>query len=133
MGCDIHATLEYDPYEKKYAKTLSKPYTRHWMAFAHKIDINRHYALFATLADVRNDGSIKPLDAPRGIPNDAGYEYQDECKEWKDDAHSHSWFSFGEMDTSTFKFKSEDWFRVMKLLAGKYGAENVRLVFFFDN
>lgn len=133
MGCDIHAVIEYDQYEKEYAKKTDKPYNRSWWPFAERVDINRHYALFAKLAGVRNDGTIQPLSEPRGVPDDASHAYSDYAKEWDGDAHSHSYFDFSELNVPDFKFKSDDWFKVMKILATKYGADNVRLCFFFDN
>lgn len=58
---------------------------------------DRNYALFAFLADVRNDGSIEPLDDPRGTPNDcsdAGHEFM---RSYGIDGHSHTWFTLEEL------------------------------------
>jgi len=42
--------------------------TENGWEFYKEADINRNYALFAKLADVRNPGGIKPIAFPRGLP-----------------------------------------------------------------
>jgi hypothetical protein len=138
MGCDIHATLEYDKWN---LKRLDEP--KYWISFAKDIDIDRGYYLFGILAGVRN-GDINPISEPKGVPDDASYKFMKEYEEWGADAHTPSWVSYKELNdwklkTGEFEFdpesdfKKEDFFKVMEILAKQYGEENVRLVFFFDN
>lgn len=61
MGCDIHAYVEVVDH---YPDGCS---------FAHgfaALEMDRNYGLFAVLAGVRNDDSIRPLSEPRGVPPD---------------------------------------------------------------
>lgn len=66
----------------------------------------RNYGLFAILADVRNGRGFagvkigeptKPIDEPRGVPEDASPEYVAEVETWGGDGHSHSWFTLAEL------------------------------------
>ena len=146
MGCDIHATLDYEPYKLKATEQDRKDYHPLWRAFAQNIDIDRNYTLFNILAGVR-DHDIRPIIAlPRGVPDDASFEFAEELEKWDGDGHSTSWVTFPELrdyvpDPETVKdyqwdvtsFREDDWYRVMEMLANKYGEENVRLCFFFDN
>ncbi len=122
MGCDIHMYAEvrnadgtwskvgkvfdnpwYDPdrptkaYEDGYvfnAPQTDQPYS------------NRHYTLFAILADVRNGYSfagcithepIHPLFPYRGIPKDASFEYRQIVEDWDCDGHSHTYATLAEL------------------------------------
>ena len=126
MGCDIHATIERKQYDW-------------WLASAKDVDIDRNYSLFTMLADVRNyDRERKPKNVvialPRGTPEDKSFGHGDLIKEWEGDDHSHSWITFKELKNHKQKFfKSQDFYKFMKVLAKKYGDTKVRLVFFFDN
>lgn len=112
MGCDIHAMVQ----AKKDGQ---------WVDVVSDWEQDRHYFLFAWLADVRNGfgfaGSathrpIKPIAERRGLPDDfevdgdehkvtdiavlgrrAGYlEPDEEPNLWMGD-HSHSWLTFDEI------------------------------------
>lgn len=63
MGCDIHAFIEY-----------KKPDRDAWLSLGSEIRLDRHYGIFARLADVRNGWDIEAVAADRGIPDDLGYE-----------------------------------------------------------
>jgi len=138
MGCDIHATLEYDKWK------LKRPEDSHdWWAFAKDIDIDRGYYFFGILAGVRND-EINSIAPPRGVPTNASFEFKQEYEDWGADAHTPSWVTFEELrawkhTTPKLEFdpekdmKEQDFYKVMEMLAERYGDENVRLVFFFDN
>ena len=56
MGCDIHANFEIKVNNK-------------WLYYSNP-DIDRNYDLFARMANVRNNRGIKPIDDPRGLPED---------------------------------------------------------------
>lgn len=54
----------------------------------------RNYWLFNLLADVRYGPDwLKPLDSPRGVPDDASYAYRQLVEDWDGDGHSHSYFT----------------------------------------
>lgn len=147
MGCDIHATLEYDKYYKKQIERGDERPYRSWYHFAKDIDIDRGYYFFTLIAGVR-DMDLRPIiSPPRGAPDDASYGFKQELESWDSNAHSTSWVSFTELRdwkaTNAKKLKLEydpekdmkeqDFYKTMEMLAGKYGTENVRLCFFFDN
>lgn len=145
MGCDIHATVEYDQYYQ--AKIESKEEAKHsFWDFAKSIDIDRNYALFNLLAGVRDCGVRPVISTPRGMPDNASFGFAEELDKWDGDAHSTSYVSFKELkdwqpEPESVKdfhwdvtdFRKEHWYRVLEMLAEDYGEENVRLCFFFDN
>jgi hypothetical protein len=98
----------------------------------------RNYYLFSILADVRNNGSIDPLDYPRGIPNDCSSGYSYITKQWGVDAHSHSYFTLKELlDVNWDNYKKEHLLGFMKTIERMKTIDSdpnkVRCVFFFDN
>lgn len=96
---------------------------------------DRNYSLFSFLADVRNDGSITPLDEPRGIPKDASDSYLWICNAWSGNAHSHTWFLLEEL----LKVERQVWLDlrcehfIESLEAIDGDPTEVRVCFFFDN
>lgn len=113
MGTDIHAAFQKKASDEK------------WEDIEHKYEENRHYFLFAWLADVRNGfgfagvpthAPIRPIAEPRGLPDDflmdadshpvtslevMGHrkEYHqegDELAVWMGD-HTHSWLMADEI------------------------------------
>ena len=82
----------------------------------------RNYALFAILADVRNDeGGYRPIAPPRGVPTDASPEYLAEVEAWEGDGHSHTYHTLAEIlaydwDAPSFEegLLSEAGYREMK-------------------
>lgn len=54
----------------------------------------RDYSLFSILADVRNDGSIKPISRPRGLPRDVSKRSKHALSGGD---HSHSWLGLDEV------------------------------------
>jgi hypothetical protein len=97
MGCDIHGTFE--------KRTESG-----WERIPTTFEFNRHYFLFAWLADVRNGFGfagvktftpIIPLSSQRGVPDDFVYdEDEDEDGFWLGD-HSFGWLSGKEILEAT--------------------------------
>lgn len=57
----------------------------------------RNYNLFAILADVRNYYSLRPIDYPRGLPNDVSDVVKQESDDWNGDGHSYSYYTFEEL------------------------------------
>ena len=130
MGCDIHCEVQ--------VKRNGVWHTAPMEPFK-----ERSYSAFAFLANVRNyGGNITPLSEPRGLPEDYDSMWYDE---WKDDAHSHSWFSakeLSEVKTHTEAMKeilptSYIWgitavgYLQEEVNEGRY--EDARVVFWFDN
>lgn len=60
---------------------------------------DRNYELFAILADVRNRYGIKPIDEPRGLPEDVSRYIKKRSDKWGVDAHSHSWMNLADLDS----------------------------------
>lgn len=140
MGCDIHAHVEI--------KVDGK-----WHHYNHP-DIGRNYWLFARMANVRNDGSIKPIAEPRGLPEDITFTTKFDRKCWSSDGHSDSWLSAKEvavlgpeMETEHKKYNSKDYYYYEKEFGYLFGnswdiglgnghpkqLQDARLVFWFDN
>jgi hypothetical protein len=75
MGTDVHASIQY---RAKNEETGADE----WRFCDHNYESNRHYKLFAWIADVRNGygfagcdtgDAIKPIAEPRGLPEDNIY------------------------------------------------------------
>ena len=115
MGCDIHLYTErkitIDNKEKWFCCDHFKfnPYYdkdnpddgEQEYEFISIYD-ERNYEAFSVLADVRNYYNIKPLDEPRGLPEDVSDIVRKESHRWGTDGHSHSWFTAREL----FVYKS---------------------------
>jgi hypothetical protein len=97
----------------------------------------RNYDLFSFLADVRNDGSIDPLDEPRGIPKDASESYLWACRAWDGGAHSHSWFLLEELLRYDIDFwinlHAESFYDSLLQIDRDGDGSEVRVCFFFDS
>jgi hypothetical protein len=106
MGCDIHFFVEKREGERWIsADTWYESEYR----FSHvnaPFYSGRNYYLFAILADVRNGfgfAGIKtgegfnPISPPRGMPDDACAEVQQEADAMGADGHSHSWLTLREL------------------------------------
>ena len=113
MGCDIHGV-----FQKKVGDA--------WEDISSDYEQNRHYQLFAVLANVRNGygfagvrtgDAVEPISEPRGLPQDFEIDeksgvhlvkgssiltpwqrenYLDDLEVWMGD-HSHSWLTADEM------------------------------------
>lgn len=133
MGCDIHATIEERPHGS-------------WWGKCKDYNIDRSYILFAMLADVRNGYGVTAIAEPRGVPEDASFEFKEEVEEWDSDAHTKSWLTFRELreyaekvlpykfdSGEEYDYRELDFYQTMKLVADRIGEDNVRICFFFDN
>lgn len=78
MGCDIHTQFQ-------------KKTPDGWDNIETQYQEDRHYQLFAVLADVRNDGTVNPIAKPRGFP----YDFVKNSK-WLGD-HTFSWLTGREL------------------------------------
>ena len=136
MGCDIHLHIEM--------KVNGK-----WLHYGCP-SVDRDYALFAKMANVRNYHNITPISGPRGFPCDGVSELTAVCyTDEKPDAHDISWLNKEEIEQLTEWYehrpKEKDVWRcwnhhgIKSYLCGNNitsevkGVEDVRLVFWFDN
>jgi len=167
MGCDIHFYVErwtssnnYDgprnlseDREQKLSEVLEDSPTKYRWVSADKwvcddgdweVSYNasyynsRNYYLFSILADVRNGGSVEPIDYDRGIPDVASYGYLYKCNQWQGDAHSHSYFTLDELlNVDWSQYDSEYIDEFMETLEKMKDIDenplNIRCCFFFDN
>lgn len=125
MGCDIHTMAEIRRKSKEVDKeeynqvwevlTFPNPYygKYEWEKSQETLSpfTDRNYKLFGFLADVRNGygfagvdtgDAIKPIDEPRGVPENASKEWKAYCWDWGQDLHSMSYFTLAEL-------KGADW------------------------
>lgn len=140
MGCDIHVHVELKV-------------DGQWEHYA-QLRPSRSYRTFARMAGVR--GTEKPIALPRGLPDDITKMTRRDAEFWGDNGHDHSWLDcaeirqlidwfhehvahkLGEEFTPWSYLGLEDW-----LGCYLYGnaldnierarAEDIRLVFWFDN
>lgn len=140
MGCDIHLFAErrtrdgWQLLPAPDSDTAYREISYRTKGFLNEWFEDRNYYLFSMLAGVRGYISY-PLEDPRGMPADPSPEYVEESKNWE--GHSHSYFTVAEL-RSYFALKlSHDYCGNFLLLLDEletYGAaEDVRIVFFFDN
>jgi len=160
MGCDIHAHLEIKIVPKDFREQVKGALSQStgWYYYS-PVKIYRNYHLFSFMANVRNyDKQIRPLDDPRGIPEDASLITRMERDAWGMDGHSHSWLGLDELVLlknyciknkmiSWGSYKDEDFEPFLNVyLFGNYitslkehpeeypsELDDVRLVFWFDN
>lgn len=125
MGCDIHGHVE----------TRSRN-----CSWCHSMDFDgsREYEMFAALANVRNNGSIKAFE-PKGLPDDISYKTKEDYELWRYDAHSHSWVTPDEFETAIKEARkplgsyiNEDYDALLAYMRS-FETEEVRFVFWFDN
>lgn len=162
MGCDIHLYVEERLNDGKwgcvdYFKTnpfysddpLNEKEYKHIPIYD-----GRDYALFATLANVRNYGDITPISEPRGLPDDVSDIVEKASNDWGDDGHSHSWFTAKELFIHKNKCPYSVLDRLIEAVKKRMceefwiwdflkpeekeeklwdNADNFRIVFWFDN
>jgi len=119
MGCDIHLQVEkrvngrWERVEKLPPRTCSwcdglghypdRPQVRcYWCVETQNSNgqdflpyHDRNYTVFSVLAGVRNDGYVKPISEPRGLPDDATHSKVEPEYEYGD--HSFSWLTLAEL------------------------------------
>lgn len=71
---------------------------------------DRNYTVFSVLANVRNDGYVKPISEPRGLPSDTDKRQSDD-DEWVFGDHSFSYLKLDEVLAYNWKqvIKDEGW------------------------
>ena len=118
MGCDIHIFIEY------------RKSNQNWSSDG-EYDYRRNYYTFALMADVRNNGMVKPISKPRGLPEDVNEKTNHGLSSY----HSLSWLTFEEFEN----IESELWCCYDESLVHKKAKDLIekdfeaRIVFGFDN
>ena len=144
MGCDIHMHAE--------VKIRGE-----WHYYG-EIELDRNYAMFTYLANVRpereREDDFEPISEPRGLPDDITFMTRFYAEEvWGVDGHSHSWINSDEiaeyeafLDRKGWLFPEDQFSPITGYLFGNYWGpfkeyphdypddlEDVRFVFWFDN
>lgn len=105
MGCDIHMYVERKHEDQWHNCDYFVP-SINWKEADGPYDSlftrvpmyeHRNYALFATLADVRNYGGTDYICEPKGFPDDASDYTRSEYEDWYGDAHSCSYLTLQEL------------------------------------
>ena len=99
MGCDITMYVERKGHDGKwhncdyFVQSISSP------GKYNRIPLfdDRSYALFATLADVRNYGNTDYICKPKGFPDDASEYVRAEYEDYGIYDHSHSYLTLQEL------------------------------------
>ena len=156
MGMDIHGFIEVrNSYIDSSEPDDDVPLLRWHPAIGldHVYD-GRSYAAFGCLFGVRGR-SFEPLAANRGFPRDASRAATRAFEREREDSHSPSWITWAELEATDWDctesiggppgseiftrrqvVRDEEWgdvWSVMAVLGKRHGAENVRLVVWFDN
>lgn len=110
MGCDIHLYVEYKKEfrSQEITKWISGDYFKPnpdrdvWddEPSMDRMELygSRNYALFSTLAGVRDySGEIEPVSEPKGIPDDCCEYIKTQCEDYGCDGHTHSWLTLKEL------------------------------------
>jgi hypothetical protein len=92
MGCDIHLWIEKRDLEGRWQPAEAYNEDNYYQSDLYD---TRSYKLFSLLADVRNDGSIKPIVEPRELPDDMSPIVAELARHFAD--HSHSWLTLREL------------------------------------
>ncbi len=142
MGCDIELHVEI--------KTEGR-----WLHYRQPY-VDRNYDLFAKMAGVRNRKDLRPIAAPRGLPEDVTGSTEWAADYRGSDGHSHSYLTaselaeleaYGRETGFHFQKRNPGWMdkqfgwlcgnSIATFAAGgdrwPANLEDVRVVFWFDN
>lgn len=100
MGCDIHIYAERRVGNKWHNCDYYVPsLNERWRDNFERVETcgNRNYALFATLANVRNYGNTDYICEPKGLPKDVSDFVLDEYEDEYGDLHSCSYLTLQEL------------------------------------
>lgn len=95
--------------------------------------LGRDYQAFRQLFGVRNAANVQPIAAQRGLPKDASPQVTEDAS--FSGLYAHSWVSWRELKQSDWEGDAH-WqatVKILEILAGLYGDENVRLVVWFED
>lgn len=143
MGCDIHFYVEVQEKGSWVHHDPRGPEPEDWVAWKawdnkrpSYIYDGRDYRLFSRLANVRS-GWAENGPEPKGFPKDASQSVKDQYEDWGVDAHSASHYTVAQLNAhfkgSDFGVFTQNTLPALNALAGQYGADRVRAVFWFDN
>jgi hypothetical protein len=94
----------------------------------------RFYQCYAYMAGVRNQGNIRPISPPRGLPPDVSPEVAETEKVGQGDNHSHTHFTLAGLRLLADKHERfAELIAVLDLLRGDLPDIHVRIVVWFDN
>lgn len=135
MGCDIHCWAEIKK-EHGWHPVLGDAFAGLGKWYGDSPFECRDYTLFSYLADVRNSHGAwtKPIDEPRGLPEDVSPYVQEQSDECGVDGHSHSYLSLRELEACEYITDTypQNLLELRKRLLIEGGSE-IRIVFWFDN
>lgn len=99
---------------------------------------NRNYDLFGALSGVRGEPIEDWTCHERGLPDDVSHEVLEESTNWGSDAHSHGYYTLGELDEldpEVVDALHSELGAAIKWLAERAGddPEGIRIVFWYDN
>jgi len=108
IGCDEHAFLEVCSKKGK------------WRMDGY-VNIGRCYVSYSLLADVRNYYGLKPMDQPRGLPDDVTERLRKDFDSWGSDAHSATYLYLDELlDFNYSKVKSKTTYKLNMIQYKRY-------------
>ena len=95
--------------------------------------LGRDYKVFGYLFGIRNIAKVQPLAAKRGLPPDSSSQVKIAADSIG--FYAHSWISWRELKASGWEADVywQPMVKVLEILAGLYGDENVRLVVWFED
>jgi len=135
MGCDIHVKAERKTATGYAHLNLGKGpfgsvdgYIEDGCA-EDTIYISRSYQLFGLLANVRCSGALLPR---RGFPADAAKQTRSAFESWDGDAHTPSYWTFGELRERAGNEAIADFINQLEA-GGVEFLDTDRIVFWFDN
>lgn len=112
-----------------------------WSVYAMDVYGRRSYVLFAVLADVRNSFGVRPITAPRGLPEDCSDAVRRDLDDLSFSGHSLSWLTIEEIinyrpwccfyDGNTLAWHCRDFWTTLMPELLRIDAP-VRIVFGFD-
>lgn len=146
MGCDIHCFVEKRNNKNNQWELFNEKIFTQWRdEKCSKPFSDRNYAVFATLAGVRNIYGMTPIVPSRGVPDDMSEQVKKELDLRRYDAHSGNWIYLKELldfdfdncisknskDTYRELISSEEFFTNLEELRTVGNPEDVRIVFWF--
>ena len=163
MGCDIHTFVERRNPETGLWERLSGGLFTDWSVERTDEPFDRHYGLFAFLADIRQPGYVPTIHPRRGLPNDVsqevktefGFIYPEDCphqgQRWCPCQYSdsglfgHSWATGAELLAFDYDVMLPEAGETLREYLGDYierfqeiaalatHPEDVRVIFAFDS
>ncbi len=95
--------------------------------------LGRDYNAFGYLFGIRSTAKVQPIAAKRGLPLDSSPQVKKAAASIG--FYAHSWITWQELKASEWEADVywQPTVKVLEILAGLYGDENVRLVVWFED